>query len=202
MGLKLPEMPFCVGFAAALVALGGDWKHQARAADRPAASAGVLGFALFSGRWMLHMDHLTGNPLFPYFNEYWQSPLALAAPYRDLRFVPDPFLARSFSSRSCSRWTGMSPTIWASRTSACCSPISLVIAAHRWSGCCGAQSRDPLLDNRVRAAVCSPSPRVSYFVWLQILRHLSLHHPAGDAGAAADRRRAWACCRCRGARAI
>ena len=28
MGLKLPEMPFCVGFAAALVALGGSWKHQ------------------------------------------------------------------------------------------------------------------------------------------------------------------------------
>ena len=29
MGLKLPEMPFCVGFAAALLALGGSWKHQA-----------------------------------------------------------------------------------------------------------------------------------------------------------------------------
>src|SRR5260221_3932783 len=28
MGLKLPEMPFCVGFAAALVALGGSWIHQ------------------------------------------------------------------------------------------------------------------------------------------------------------------------------
>ena len=29
MGLKLPEMPFCVGFAAALLALGGSWKQQA-----------------------------------------------------------------------------------------------------------------------------------------------------------------------------
>ena len=28
MGLKLPEMPFCVGFAAALVALGGSMKQQ------------------------------------------------------------------------------------------------------------------------------------------------------------------------------
>ena len=35
-----------------------------------------------------------------------------------------PFLARSFSSRSCSRSTGMSPTIWAFRIFACWSPIS------------------------------------------------------------------------------
>ena len=34
------------------------------------------------------MYQLTGNPLFPYFNDYWKSPLALAVPYRDLRFVP------------------------------------------------------------------------------------------------------------------
>ena len=33
----------------------------------------------------------TGNPLFPYFNEYWKSPLALAAPYRDMRFLPTHF---------------------------------------------------------------------------------------------------------------
>src|SRR5262249_5222794 len=31
---------------------------------------------------------LTGNPLFPYFNEHFKSPLALAAPYRDMRFLP------------------------------------------------------------------------------------------------------------------
>ncbi len=97
MGLKLPEMPFCVGFAAALLALGGNWKHQG---VRLVAGglAGVAGFAIFSGPWMLYMYHLTGNPLFPYFNEYWRSPLALAAPYRDLRFVPTTFLARAFFS--------------------------------------------------------------------------------------------------------
>ncbi|MCX7281954.1 MAG: hypothetical protein NTX21_10490, partial [Alphaproteobacteria bacterium] len=87
MGLKLPEMPFCVGFAAALVALGGSWKHQVvRLLAR--GIAGVIGFAIFSGPWMLYMYHLTGNPLFPYFNDYWKSPLALPVPYRDLRFVP------------------------------------------------------------------------------------------------------------------
>ena len=71
----------------ALVALGGSWKHQA---VRLAAGglAGVAGFLIFSGPWMLYMYQLTGNPLFPYWNDYWRSPLALPAAYRDLRFVP------------------------------------------------------------------------------------------------------------------
>jgi len=87
MGLKLPEMPFCVGFAGALIALGGSGKHQA---VRLVAGGigGIVGFAIFSGPWMLYMYQLTGNPLFPYWNDYWKSPLALPAPYRDLRFVP------------------------------------------------------------------------------------------------------------------
>ena len=90
MGLKLPEMPFCMGFAAALVALGGSWKQQS-ARLIAGGVAGVVGFALFSAWWMLHMKALTGNPLFPYFNDYWHSPLALNSPYRDLRFVPFHF---------------------------------------------------------------------------------------------------------------
>jgi hypothetical protein len=90
VGLKLPEAPFAIGFAAALVALGGDLRHQA---TRLLAGGlgGVLGFALFAAYWMLRMEHLTGNPLFPYFNEYFKSTLALAAPYRDLRFIPTHF---------------------------------------------------------------------------------------------------------------
>ena len=87
MGLKLPEMPFCVGFVAALVALGGSWKHQL-VRLLAGGLAGVIGVAVFSGPWLLSMYHLTGNPLFPYFNDYWKSPLALPVPYRDLRFVP------------------------------------------------------------------------------------------------------------------
>ncbi len=90
MGLKLPEMPFCAGFAAALLALGGTWRRQGL---RLVAGgiAGVLGFALFSAWWMLHIKAMTGNPLFPYFNDYWHSPLALNSPYRDLRFIPFHF---------------------------------------------------------------------------------------------------------------
>jgi hypothetical protein len=94
-GLKLPEMPFCVGFAVALLALRGDLKHQA-VRLLAGGIGGALGVALFSGWWLLHIYHLTGNPLFPYFNDYWKSPLVLAAPYRDLRFVPTHFWREVF----------------------------------------------------------------------------------------------------------
>jgi len=87
MGLKLPEMPFCLGFAAALLALGGSWKNLAVRLVAGGAG-GALGFALFSAPWMWSMYQQTGNPIFPYFNYYWKSPLVHATSYRDLRFVP------------------------------------------------------------------------------------------------------------------
>jgi hypothetical protein len=90
VGLKLPEAPFALGLAAALVAVGGSWKHQG---VRLAAGGlgGLAGAALFGLYWMLLMRHQTGNPLFPYFNQVFHSTLALAEPYRDLRFVPTHF---------------------------------------------------------------------------------------------------------------
>ncbi|HEX3666942.1 MAG TPA: hypothetical protein VHU23_17095 [Rhizomicrobium sp.] len=90
VGLKLPEAPFALGFAAALAILPGDGRHRT---TRLLAGAlgGIAGFALFDGYWMIEMARLTGNPIFPYFNEYFHSPLALAAPYRDMRFLPRTF---------------------------------------------------------------------------------------------------------------
>jgi hypothetical protein len=87
VGLKLPQAPYAIGFAAALLVLPGDFKHRG---TRLLAGGvgGVLGVALFAGYWWLKMDHLTGNPLFPYFNQYFHSPLALDATYRDTRFLP------------------------------------------------------------------------------------------------------------------
>jgi hypothetical protein len=87
VGLKLPEAPFALGFAAALAVLPGSAKNRmARLVG--AFAGGLLGFSVFEGFWMLEMLRLTGNPIFPYFNQYFHSPLALAAPYRDLRFLP------------------------------------------------------------------------------------------------------------------
>jgi hypothetical protein len=87
VGLKLPEAPFALGFAAALAILPGDARHRS---TRLLAGGigGVAGVALCAGYWFVKMGHLTGNPLFPYFNQYFHSPLALAASYRDMRFIP------------------------------------------------------------------------------------------------------------------
>lgn len=90
VGLKLPEAPFALGFAASLAVLPGDWRHSG---TRLAAGAlgGVLGFGIFAGFWMAAMLHVTGNPVFPYFNQVFQSPIALPSAYRDLRFIPHGF---------------------------------------------------------------------------------------------------------------
>jgi hypothetical protein len=87
VGLKLPQAPFALGFAGALAVVQGTWKQRV---TRVLAGGvgGLIGLALFSGYWWLTMYHVTGNPLFPYFNQYFDSPLALQASYRDLRFLP------------------------------------------------------------------------------------------------------------------
>ncbi|MGB8600737.1 MAG: hypothetical protein WCD42_00925, partial [Rhizomicrobium sp.] len=86
-GLKLPTAPFAVGYVAAVLAVGGDRKHII-VRLLGAGVGGLAGFLLCEGPWMLKMYELTGNPLFPYFNQYFHSPLALASPYRDMRFLP------------------------------------------------------------------------------------------------------------------
>jgi hypothetical protein len=87
VGLKLPEAPFALGFAAVLLVLSGDWKHRTSRL-LGGGLGGVAGVALFAGFWFVTMGHLTGNPLFPYFNQFFHSPLALTASYRDMRFIP------------------------------------------------------------------------------------------------------------------
>jgi len=44
--------------------------------------------ALTGGFWMLEMWHQFRNPLFPYFNQYFQSPWGAIGSYRDERFIP------------------------------------------------------------------------------------------------------------------
>ena len=89
-GLKLPEAPFALGFAAALLAGGGNIKHLVTRITA-GATGGLLGMICCAGYWFARMYRMTGNPLFPYFNQYFHSTLALAAPYRDERFLPHGF---------------------------------------------------------------------------------------------------------------
>ena len=124
IGLKLPEMPFAIGFAAALMALGGRLQASGDAADRRRRSAACWASRCSAACWMLHMEQLTGNPLFPYFNEYWHSPLALAAPYRDMRFLPTHFWRAAVLSHPVLDRLACRRRSAASRTSASGSPIS------------------------------------------------------------------------------
>jgi hypothetical protein len=86
-GLKLPEGLFAFGFAAALAVLPGDLKRRG-ARLLAGAAGGLAGVALFAAYWFIKLYRETGNPLFPYFNQFFQSPLALDASYRDTRFIP------------------------------------------------------------------------------------------------------------------
>jgi len=49
---------------------------------------GLSGLACTNGLWLYEMWGRFGNPLFPYFNQVFRSPMASTAAYRDLRFLP------------------------------------------------------------------------------------------------------------------
>lgn len=91
VGLKLPEAPYALGFAAVLAVLPGNVR-QRRTRLVAGGAGGVIGVALTAGYWIWHMYQITGNPLFPYFNDVFHSPLVVAASYRDTRFLPHDVL--------------------------------------------------------------------------------------------------------------
>jgi hypothetical protein len=176
MGLKLPEMPFCVGFAAALIALGGSWKHQV---TRLLAGgvAGVIGVLIFSAPWMLHIYHLTGNPLFPYFNDYWKSPLALEAPYRDLGFVPAfrPWWQQLFFPVLFTLDWHVANDLGNQDIRIMLAYLLVIAAALVWLF--RRESRDPLLDKRT-TAILFAFFAASYLAWLKffaIYRYIILY---------------------------
>jgi hypothetical protein len=163
MGLKLPEMPFCVGFAAALIALGGTWRQQA-ARLAGGGMGGALGFSLFSAWWMARMQALTGNPLFPYFNEYFHSPLALAANYRDLRFVPTHLWREIFFPVLFSVDWHVADDLGFQDFRVCVAYFAVIAALLLWAA--KRQSRDPLVESRVALPLFAFSA-ASYFAWLK-----------------------------------
>jgi hypothetical protein len=86
-GLKQPFAIYAVGLCAAFFALGLPWRRRFLLAF--VFGLGVLaGMALTGGFWMAELWQRYQNPLFPYFNQVFQSPWGAEAPYRDERFVP------------------------------------------------------------------------------------------------------------------
>ena len=163
-GLKLPEAPFAMGYAAALVAVGGSRKHLATRLITGAVG-GLIGFLLCAGFWMWRMEELTGNPLFPYFNDVFKSPLALASPYRDMRFLPtSTWKALAFPILFSIDWRIADDLPYADIRVGI-AYILLIAVIALWAA--GKRSRNPLVDPHA-ARIIFAYVAVSYFFWIKL----------------------------------
>jgi len=164
VGLKLPEAPFALGVAAALIIVGGDWQHIA---TRIVAGAifGTIGMALFAAPWMLEMQHLTGNPLFPYFNDHYHSALAVGRTYRDLRFVPTHFWREVlFPILFAEDWS-VADDIPFRDIRVALAYVTVIFACVAWSF--GKRSREPLMSVEATRILFAFAV-LSYIAWLKI----------------------------------
>jgi hypothetical protein len=87
MGLKLPAVIFALGFCFGILFMGGSIKRLFFVSF--AFGLGVLlGIVVALGPWAWFLQVHYGSPLFPYFNEFFQSPLAPLSSARDEQFLP------------------------------------------------------------------------------------------------------------------
>jgi len=87
MGLKLPFVVFCVGLCGALLFVAGSLARRIWIALGFGLGI-LLGLTLSLGPWALFLQEHYGNPLFPYFNNIFKSPLAPLTSARDVQFIP------------------------------------------------------------------------------------------------------------------
>jgi hypothetical protein len=85
-GLKLTGALYCIGLIGAALTCGSMRRIPIRVLAL--GVGGVAGALLTMGPWALHLWHEHGNPLFPYFNEWFNSPDALPQSHKDERFIP------------------------------------------------------------------------------------------------------------------
>lgn len=89
-GLKLVEGFYAGGFALVLVLLPG--RPAVRVARLLAGAAGgIAAVLLCSGFWFLALQRATGNPLFPFYNSIFRSPLIDPSYFGSTNFPPEGF---------------------------------------------------------------------------------------------------------------
>lgn len=87
VGLKPAEGPYGLGLGLALwVPAGSLSMRLARLAA--GALGGVIGILLAGGAWFIVLAHYSGNPLFPFFNGVFYSPLIGGGSFLDSHFIP------------------------------------------------------------------------------------------------------------------
>ena len=93
MGLKQPSVIYCIGvcFAFAVVPVA----PKRRFLLILSCGIGIVAaFALFSGHWMWFLWETHGNPVHPYYNHIFKSPLGAISDYKDLHYHPKTMLDR------------------------------------------------------------------------------------------------------------
>jgi len=89
-GLKLVEVIYACGLALVLLLLPG--KPSVRVARLLAGGAGgIAGVLLCAGFWFLTLERATGNPLFPFYNSVFRSPLIEPTFFGTTNFLPEGF---------------------------------------------------------------------------------------------------------------
>ena len=87
IGLQLTMAPFAFGLAAGVFAMRAPLRTRL-VRTSVLGVGGAVGVLAFGGAWAYELWRETGNPFFPYFNDWIRSPLILNASYRDERFLP------------------------------------------------------------------------------------------------------------------
>jgi hypothetical protein len=86
-GLKLTTIPYAIGLTLAMLAMPGTPVRRITRAF--VFGIGVLlGMVIFGGYWFWTMWKFSGNPIFPYFNDQFASPLVGPGSFRDANFLP------------------------------------------------------------------------------------------------------------------
>lgn len=87
VAFKLTNAVYAVALGVAALADGG--RPRTRVAGAALMTAAALAcFAVVGGPWFVHVWQQFGNPLFPQFNAWFQSPLALPVSVADTRWLP------------------------------------------------------------------------------------------------------------------
>ncbi len=94
-GIKLVAVIYAVGFTMAFLFLPLPFRRRIHLILTFGLGE-IAGLLLFAGPWMLILWRETGTPLFPYFNDLFQSPLISPTSQRDLNFIPDSLVERLF----------------------------------------------------------------------------------------------------------
>ena len=164
VGLKLTMLPFAFGLAAGVAVLPLPWRIRAIRIAALAAG-GLLGVFVCGGSWALVLWRETGNPIFPYLNDVFGSPLLLSESYRDIRFLPRgafeavtyPFLFSLDGLRVADSWFRDVKLLLAY--------VAVPVAMILWLSNCAPTER--LISNRA-ARLLFAFAAVSYVVWLNV----------------------------------